>query len=413
MPSLLTQKLADHLNLTEEEADRQLTDFIAQLKKRLDDQGQAVVSGVGTFRTGDNGLVFEPDDALARAVNHRFVGLEPVKVDVAQEIPDYGKNELFRSEEPDGEEPAAPSEAAPEEKDDASPAAPPPDTPSTAAEESPSATPEEKEALPLDEPGEESAEPDAPALSSQREAVPDPPADDDKPGEAATDDAAAAHAAEIAAQASPSEKKEASPPSQEPEDSAPPEGSRPTINEAASDEAPRRTSRRPDLDQTQKTTWPWILVLLIFILSAGGLWYVFRPTPQTDSLSSPPPVTQEEPPAAPSPSPTSETPGSSELPAYEAPDALDPSAGGWTIVLASETSGEAAQTTLRRYAERLRGEDLAFGVMQDEVEGTTRFRVGAGQFASTEEARATMNRLADSLPEGAWLLQIEPDSPTN
>ena len=429
MPSLLTQKLADHLDLTEEEADRQLTDFIAQLKKRLDDQGQAVISGVGTFRTGDKGLVFEPDDALARAINHRFVGLEPVKVDVAQEIPDYGKNELFRSEEPDEEEPVESSEAAPEEKSEASPDLPP-DAPSTAAETSSPPAPEEEkeeEAAAPDEPGEEHPEPDAPAPSpQQQETVPEPPAaDDDKPGEAAADEAAAAHAAEIAAQKTspPEEKEKEPPPSQEPEGSAFPEDDHPATREVVPDDTPRRTSRRPAIDRTRKTTWPWILVLLIFILSAGGLWYVLQPTPQTDSPS--PPVAQEEQPATPpaengsesAPDPTSpsanEATGSPGAPAYEAPDPLDPSAGGWTIVLASETSREAAQATLRSYAEKLRGEDLAFGIMQDEVEGTTRFRVGAGQFASADEARAAMNRLTDSLPEGAWLLQIESDSQTN
>ena len=427
MPSLLTQKLADHLNLSEEEADRQLTDFVAQIKEQLDTQGQAVIPGLGTFRASDKGLVFEPDDALARAVNHRFVGLEPVQVDVAQEVPDYGKNELFPSDEPNGKEPAMPSEPAPAEADDAPPALPP-DAPLTAAEEPSSPVPEEEreEAVPPDEAEDEHAEPDADA-PPQQEAAPDHPAGEDQPGEAAADDAAAAHAAELAAQASPSEEagEEASPPSSDAEDSASPEDSRPTVNEAASGGTPRRPSRQPDTDRTRKTAWLWIVVLLVLILGAGGLWYVFRPAPQTESLSSPPPVTQEEQPAtspseggteaAPAPTPPSpdETAGSANSPASGAPDALDPSAGGWTIVLASATSREEAEATLRRYAERLRGEDLAFGIMESEVEGTTRFRVGAGQFTSTEEARATMSRLADALPEGAWLLQIEPDGQTN
>jgi hypothetical protein len=139
----------------------------------------------------------------------------------------------------------------------------------------------------------------------------------------------------------------------------------------------------------------------------AGLWYYFQ-TANGDGASgqSAAPATGEQAAAPESQQQQSPSSPSESLPAYQPPAGLNAQEGGWTLVVASETSRQAAETTLRRYAEWFKRTDLSLGIVEGTVEGTTRYRVGVGQFDSQSEMQSALSRLQDRLPTGTWPLQL-------
>jgi hypothetical protein len=85
---------------------------------------------------------------------------------------------------------------------------------------------------------------------------------------------------------------------------------------------------------------------------------------------------------------------------------FDQAAGGWTIVVSSQETRSAAESVAQTYRERLRGSDLPVSVLPSTVDGTTRYRVAVGQFSSEAQVRTARERHSDSLPGGAWPLQL-------
>ncbi len=70
----LLDALAAALGCPTERAEMALATLAADLHARCRTYGEATYEGLGTFRSGPDGLTFEPHAALAIVVNHRFAG---------------------------------------------------------------------------------------------------------------------------------------------------------------------------------------------------------------------------------------------------------------------------------------------------------------------------------------------------
>lgn len=171
MATSLIDQLAERLDLTPNDARQALTDLSSHVKEQLDDRGEASVPGLGVFRTGPEGLTFEPNQTLALSVNQRYAGLKPVTVG-ADPSASFRKQEVV----------APPSAAAPE---------PPPEEPEAAEEpktagetEELTEAIEELEATEEPEAAEEPAEDDIDALLDEADGEtwqPPEPAEEDHP----------------------------------------------------------------------------------------------------------------------------------------------------------------------------------------------------------------------------------------
>ena len=106
--------------------------------------------------------------------------------------------------------------------------------------------------------------------------------------------------------------------------------------------------------------------------------------------------------AVPMDSARTEAPSQPEPPVRRTLGGIDRSAGGWTVIVASETSREAAEAAAQPYLDL----GLPVDVLRGVSGGVTRYRVGVGQFADQSEAEAAIRRLGDRLPSGAWPLRI-------
>lgn len=202
--------------------------------------------------------------------------------------------------------------------------------------------------------------------------------------------------------------------------------------------------------------------LVLLLLGAAG-WFVLGrqgvvPAPQMvlAELTQPRPAAMEPPSQADSPSPsapeTSETPSRSTTPSggdsdspsaspsatpsdrsagsedgsadgspQATPDADSPAAspaaspsrtfdrsrGGFTIAVASRTQQSEAQRLVDMYRDRFGGTDYPVDVLSATTNGTTRYRVGVGQFASRDAARDAMQRHSGDLPDDAWPVEIQ------
>lgn len=86
---------------------------------------------------------------------------------------------------------------------------------------------------------------------------------------------------------------------------------------------------------------------------------------------------------------------------------LDPSAGGWTVVVASRNDRGTATDLVETYRQRLTDRNVPVDLIEGTVDGSTRYRVGVGQFGSQIEAETFLDANGSSLPDGAWPLELE------
>ena len=181
---------------------------------------------------------------------------------------------------------------------------------------------------------------------------------------------------------------------------------------------------------------PRVLVtLLVLVLLGGGAWYILGqrgmvpPPGQTLSRLTGPSASnqaassaeqQAAGPSGTSGAGTSEqdAPSSSEVsegasdssadsPGGAAATGIDPTAGGWTIVVASRADRAAATSLVDTYQQRFQNPRQPVDVVQGTVDNTTRYRVGVGQFSSRDAAEAFLKDNSDALPDGAWALALE------
>lgn len=164
----------------------------------------------------------------------------------------------------------------------------------------------------------------------------------------------------------------------------------------------------------------WIGAGVVVLVAALGIVYLtlLQPEPteqiaeETSGQEAPPPDTAaaaadttalaagEE--AAPEETPPVQP--EAESTPLRSPEGIDRSAGGYTIVVFSETSESLAQDVADRYSEQ----GYRTGALAFEEGGGTRYRVGVGQFQTLDEATAERDLLAGGeLPDDAWILRIE------
>lgn len=168
----------------------------------------------------------------------------------------------------------------------------------------------------------------------------------------------------------------------------------------------------------ERTRTPLIVTGVVLLLGiVGAVWYF--------ALSGADPVVREEPPlvveedtvtaqplaadsvgldtatvaAAASPDEPEDVPSTP----LRSPDGIDPERGGYTVIVASEASRQAAEAVAARY----RDQGYRTGIIVGRSGGSTRYRVGIGQFASLGEADAARTELrGDEIPQDAWVTSI-------
>ncbi len=86
------------------------------------------------------------------------------------------------------------------------------------------------------------------------------------------------------------------------------------------------------------------------------------------------------------------------------PPALDPAAGGYTLIVASRLDRGRAEADAVRFRQRLGG--LPVEVLAGTSNGETRYRVAVGQYATLEQALAQRAALAAALPPDTWVLRL-------
>lgn len=85
---------------------------------------------------------------------------------------------------------------------------------------------------------------------------------------------------------------------------------------------------------------------------------------------------------------------------------LTPSTGGWTVIVGSRNARAPAESLVDNYQSRFPNRDLPVGVLTGNVDGETRYRIGVGQFSSQSDAQRFIEEAGDTLPDGAWILQL-------
>jgi septal ring-binding cell division protein DamX len=107
---------------------------------------------------------------------------------------------------------------------------------------------------------------------------------------------------------------------------------------------------------------------------------------------------------------TTADPTTEEARAYAQAGRLDRAEGGWTVVVASETSRDTARRAAQQFARQFQDQDYPIDILEATVDGTPRYRVVVGQFSSREAAAQPLQRDGGPFPQGAWTLQVEPGS---
>jgi len=177
-----------------------------------------------------------------------------------------------------------------------------------------------------------------------------------------------------------------------------------------------RASARSTGERNRSVIWLGAGVIVLVAIAAV-VFFALRP----DESQAPPLAEQMEPPAIPDTSASSavdETTAAEMPPAALSEEAeaedddstplrssegIDPSEGGYTIIVYSESSEQQASDVAAQY----RGEGFRADVLEYEDDGATHLRVGIGQFTTLTEAAETRNRLAgNELPGDAWVRRV-------
>ncbi len=419
MASSFISLLADELETSEDQARELMRTLVEDIHDRAHNGSGVRIQNLGMFTEENGQLCFDPEPSLARAVNQRFEGLasEPLPPEVS---PDAFSS-LDDSEEAAPPESPSPSEPAPSEAELTVSAA------GQTAIDAPNAS-DLRDGLDAD-----TVELEPPAPSSETPpfaeilAALEPETD---PGEAGS---------------------ETAPPPDAPDDGnaedAGPGGADRPADSGGSDpsdrsERARRGSRRRhgESSATLRRIVAGVVVLLLF---AAGLWFLIgSPGESPDGTISPRASVEPSPerPSAPGASssngpagdtasqgrpaassaglPTAGGRDTAAAPASSAPsdsisrttatDGIDPSAGGWTLVVRSRTSRSGAQAWLDDNREQFTDLGFQVDVLSGQANGQTWYRVAVGQFPSVDRAQAAMNEHADVFPSDVWLLRLTP-----
>ena len=200
----------------------------------------------------------------------------------------------------------------------------------------------------------------------------------------------------------------------------------PTVPERSNRSTKRsRTALR---EQERRPAWPWAVAILFVVLLGGALLFFGLYDGSLDqlraALSTPPPaadarVAPDDPPALPQEAPaasvveeeaTGDSPQSTQAednPVSPTPATIDPTLGGWTIVVGSFQIESEAETVRASFVDQLEDKDLPLGILEAPPGQTRfRFRVAAGQFQTQRQAEQSMRDLDTMLPDDAWIMRI-------
>lgn len=93
--------------------------------------------------------------------------------------------------------------------------------------------------------------------------------------------------------------------------------------------------------------------------------------------------------------------------ARSAASGIVPAEGGWTLVVASRTTEQEAESIRTQYADALQAANVPVDVLPSEgSDGTTRYRVVVGQFSSQEAVRSLQDEYSAVVPSDAWPLAL-------
>lgn len=484
MSSSVLSRLSARLHTSPEETEQVLFALVDQIRRKVNEEGAAIVPDLGIFRQFNGNLVFEPVETLSVAVNYRFAGLEPVLLSPSSPPQIYRKREvLVESSEDEKPVPEPPPHPVAKQADDSgrerskqestpSPWAPvgnapvqneptDPVLPSTPDDFSPGSLvsdntieedaygqpePPPSSEIPIagspEMPGEdtgedqympnsrvdtgpstdeldETAEP-APPTAEERLEPPGPVhqgqplfkewTEDDFESEAVEENVENTDDAEVPVsvlsthpeqEVSPSDRKEPLPP--------PP--LKPAVRQP-----------KPPAQRTRHFSIPLIIGIVFLVAFVGVLAFMFLSdtrTPVVDPESS----IVEEVPTEPAPTdsfaasvpPQVETPGETieaepvTTSVWDAPlrssDGIDGRAGGYTIIVASRGSQDAAQPAVEQY----RGQGFRTSILHGAYRDVSRYRIGVGQFRTEAEANTALGENDSELPDDAWVMPVSSD----
>ena len=431
MHASLIEQLATRLGISPDEAERALRSFVNHLLEQINSEGEAEVPGLGVFKRDGETLAFVPSPALEIAANYRFAGMPILPVSPEPAPPEEDTlQEKPQIEVPAEEETVAQPEGsiAKEETEEGQSA----DLFSAETHEETIETEEEIWTAPQDDsdhplgplPEPSFEEADFDLLEDEKkegvasERLENEAFQDVSPEELPKDDTSLFNIINVP-EATPTEPglpdTTATPP-QEPPESGEESVASPTPDKEPmpSPKAPRRPPAAPHRRRQASDSEPkrLIYVALGIIAILAGAFFAYQMLKPGAPEPVPPPLTTTSPSEDTTQAATLPPPDTTQAPAEAQPEVppqrslggIDRSAGGWTVIVASETSREAAEEAAQPYLDL----GLPVDVLRGVSGGVTRYRVGVGQFASQAEAEAAIERLRDRLPPGAWPLRITP-----
>jgi len=393
MAHAVVDQVAERLDIPPSEARLVLNALSKLIYQQAEREGRVRVPNIGIFEMEPDGeLTFAADHALKRVVNHRYAAL-PVAPGVEEVVTSDAPASIPPLVPPVEETPPLDAEPVPDEKPEV-------EEPAPATEEA-VAEPAEEEARakptdiasPETEADEESSEPDAEEVDAPLLAAGSLDADVE---------------------------------AQDAADEPPTSDDKPQTEEDSSSDAPSP----PPSEEPERKRAPVIAgVMLALALAAGAGWWLLSDSPPSDPAddiaaveTAPPDETEPAPAddAAPDDAEALAQPPEAVADADASDDVfptgtepINPSLGGFALVVASVPSADDADAIEAQFRSALEDDPLPTAVLTSETDGTTRFRVAIGQFASTDEALEAREARGDALPGDAWVLRLTADMARN
>ena len=424
MADTVVEQVAERLGIPPSEARLVLNALSKLIHQQAEQEGRVRVPGIGIFERveGNESLQFTPDAALERVVNHRYAGMAPAAAPPAA-APPAAVSEAAEAAPP------VDSETSDVEDDDAK-----------STEDVPAAEAMEEDALEEDALEEDTAADGTDAMTADTsgyvtpETTPAAPDTAEAEGEAETTPSAGVEDEDSAAMPEPEDADEGTPVTAS-SDTAP---AADTPDES-SDGADGDDQAQPVTEEATPNRAPALIgLVLALLLAAGAAWWLL-----TDERTAPPETPDT---AVVEPEPADETDQTPPDPATEAADdaadevldeaastaeaealadgvdtddlptgagTIDPTLGGFALVVASVPSEEDAEAIEANYRAAITNDPLPTALLVSRTGDTTRYRVGIGQFATQEEALAARDARSDVLPGDAWVLRLTPDMARN
>lgn len=425
MADTVVEQVAERLDIPPSEARLVLNALSKLIHQQAEQEGRVRVPGIGIFERveGNESLQFTPDAALERVVNHRYAGMAPAAAPPAAAPP------AAVSEAAEAAPPVA-SETSDVEDDDAK------STEDVPAEETMEEDALEKDPLEEDPLEEDTAADGTDAMAADTsgyvtpETTPAAPDTAEAEGEAETTPSAGVEDEDSAAMPEPEDADEGTPVTAS-SDTAP---AADTPDES-SDGADGDDQAQPVTEEATPNRAPALIgLVLALLLAAGAAWWLLTDEPTTSPETPDMGVVE--------PEPADETERTPPDPATEAADdaadevldeaastagaealadgvgtddlptgagTIDPTLGGFALVVASVPSEEDAEAIEANYRAAITNDPLPAALLVSRTGDATRYRVGIGQFATQEEALAARDARSDVLPGDAWVLRLTPD----